>query len=234
MIDIDLQSRAAKLQPRAVEQVLNVFYPVVYRMAVSLTGRESIGQRVTRQIMRRAISQMPRWVHEGDAQRWFHHHTILATRRAADNPPEAVADVLVKTAGEAASPPYMALIRALRTLPVQQREAIILHDAEQLDARAMAVAMDCSIEAASNHLAMGRRELLTAGGDELNRLLAVMRDAYHRLTPEQSIALPLVRRIVRRVIWPRRIVRLVRLVILLGVLAALAWVVWAYGPILDW
>src|SRR5690606_34348027 len=148
-----------------------------HRMAVALTGREEIGQRVVTAVMRQAMRRMPRWENEGDPQRWFHHHTVLMSRQAHKPEPSPMDDVLVETAGEL-SPQYVAFVRAIRGLPAQQREAVILHDGEQLDARALAVAMDCSTEAASNHLTIGRRELLPAAGDELNRLLAVMREAY--------------------------------------------------------
>lgn len=233
MIDPDLQARARKLEPRAVEEVLNVFYPIVFRMATGLTGQEAAGQRVTRTIMRRAIDRMPHWANEGDSQRWFHHHTVLTARRAGGTLSGPMEDVLV-TAEPSPSPQYVAFIRAIRSLPFQQREAIILHDGEQLQARALAVAMDCSTEAASNHLAVGRRDLLPAAGGDLNRLLAVMREAYHRLTPQEGVALPLVKRVVRRVVWPRRIWRLVRVAIVLATLCLAAWLAWTYWGIVDW
>lgn len=234
MINSELQERARRLEPQAVEEILNVFYPIVYRIAVGLTGRPAAGEPVVRRIMRKAIDRMPRWTNDGDPQRWFSHHTVLAARRAAGEPPAPMDDALV-TAGDPSPPAqYVAFIRALRRLPVQQREAILLHDAEQLDARSLAVAMDCSTEAASNHLASGRRELMATSGDELNRLLAAMRSAYHRLTPADDLALPLVKRVVRRVIWPRRIASVARAVIVLAALSAAIWAVWIYGPMLDW
>ena len=234
MIDPELQARAQRLEPQAVEAVLNAFYPMVYRMAVGLTGHTAAGGRVTRRIMRRAIDRMPRWTHEGDPQRWFSHHTILVGRREGGRMPDPMDDALVAGADSAPSPQYVAFIRALRSLPMQQREAIILNDGEQLDARGLAVARECSTEAASNHLAVGRRELLPAAGEELNRLLATMRGAYHRLTPTEEMALPLIRRVVRKVAWPRRIWRLMRAAIVLAVLGAVAWVAWQYGPMVDW
>lgn len=234
MIDPELQARAQRLEPQAVEAVLNAFYPMVYRMAVGLTGDVPAGGRVTRRIMRRSIDYMPRWTHEGDPQRWFSHHTVLAARREGGRMPDPMGDALVAGAEGAPSPQYVAFIRALRGLSVQQREAIILNDGEQLDARALAVAMDCSTEAASNHLAVGRRELLPAAGEDLNRLLVTMRGAYHSLTPTEEMALPLIRRVVRRAVWPRRVWRLMRAAIVLGVLGAAAWAAWQFGPMVDW
>lgn len=232
MDDPELQVRARRLDANAVAALLNAFYPVVYRLALTLTGERDSGERVARAIMQRAMHRLPAWKNAGDPQRWFHHHTVLLTRRISAQI-DPMQDVLV-AAKTQPSPQYVAFVRAIRHLPAQAREAIILHDAEQLDARAMAVAMDCSTEAASNHLAAGRRELLPAAGEDLNRLLAELRQAYQSLIPQESIALPLVRKLVRRHVWPRRAWTVVRFILTVAIIAAIAWFAWVYVPILDW
>ena len=58
-------------------------------------------------------------------------------------------------------------IRALRALPMQQREAFILMHGEKLDVRAIAVAMDCSVLAAGNHLNEATDRLRHLAGSKL-------------------------------------------------------------------
>ena len=59
-------------------------------------------------------------------------------------------DLLI-TVGPTGLPAYAGFIRALRTLPVQQAEAFILHHGEHLNERLLGVAMDLSTGAAGSH-----------------------------------------------------------------------------------
>lgn len=233
MIDASLYDRARKLDPRAAEQILGAIYPTVHRLAHTLTGREEIARKVVRAIIRRGLDRMPAWRAEGDAERWFLHHTVLLTRRLSPSEPEPADDILVK-ADPAASPQYMAFVRALRKLSPQMREAIVLHHAEQLDARQLAVAMDCSTEAAANHLAAGRRTLLAVVGSDLNVMLGTLARVYQSLTPQESIALPMLRRSIRRFVWPRRMWGMIRAAATIALILAIAYLVYTYGPILDY
>ena len=229
MADPDLFNRARKLKADAVAQLLTEHSPAVYRLAMAMAGDRGSGERVARTMLQRAIRRLPDWKHPDEVQRWFHHHTVLLTRTAASEV-DPRSDVLVSAVSQP-SPQYVAFVRALRLLPPQPREAILLHHAEGLDPRAMAVAMDCSMQAAANHLAVGRRDLQPVAGDDLDRLLAEMRQVYQSLTPQDSLALPLVRKLVRRHLWPRRIWRIVRLVLILAILAAIGWAARTYLPI---
>lgn len=233
MIDPDLYERARKLDAGAVEQILGALYPVVYRLAHGLTGREDAGRKVVRAMMHRGVAQIPRWRREGDAERWFLHHTVLLTRRmrAPEGDPEA--DALVRAAPDS-RPEYVAFVRALRRLAHQPREAVVLHDGEQLEARLLAVAMDCSMEAAANHLAAGRRELLAVVGNDLNLLLACLARAYHALTPQEEMALPMLKQAARRYVWPKRLWRLGRAVATVGALVVIGYVIFRYVPLLDY
>lgn len=233
MIDPDLYERARKLDARAVEQILGALYPAVHRLAYGLTGREDAGRKVVRAIMHRGMAQIPRWRREGDAERWFLHHTVLLTRRmrAPEGDPEG--DVLVR-ADPQVLPEHVAFVRALRKLAHQPREAIVLHDGERLEPRLLAVAMDCSMEAAANHLATGRRELLAVVGSDLNLLLARLARAYHALTPQEGLALPMLKQAARRFVWPKRLWRTVRAVATVGILIAIGYVMYRYVPILDY
>src|SRR5436190_20123545 len=163
--DDEILKRARKYDRSAVEALLATYYPIVYRIAYSLTGREDVGRGVVRFVFNQSLKVLPKWDRDGAPQRWFTHHTVLTTRRADRYEPEPAKDVLVKPFGK---PPadYVAFIRALRALPQQQREAFLLTQGEGFDLRALAVAMDCSTEAAGNHLKAATDMLRTISGAE--------------------------------------------------------------------
>jgi DNA-directed RNA polymerase specialized sigma24 family protein len=226
-------ARARRLDPAAVQQLLGLYYPAVYRLAHGLTGRADAGRKVVHVVMRRAMDRLTRWRSEDEPQRWFLHHSVLLTRRFARLDPVPDDDVLVRAA-ETPAPQYVAFVRALRKLAFQPREAIVLAHAEQLNARQLAVAMDCSTEAAANHLTRGRRELAAVVGGQLNVLLAGLERVYRSLTPDEHLSLPLVRRMTRRYVWPRRIGRWLRNLATVILLITAAYLAWRYGPLIDW
>jgi hypothetical protein len=175
---------------------------------------------------------LPKFRDEGEPQRWFLHHTILACRR--EGPPRgAKEDLLVAVADPAPSPPYVAFVRAVRALPQQQMEAVILHHGESFNLRYMAVAMDCSTAAAQTHLNAATETLQLVAGDQLATLLSRLRAAYQRLSPAERVQVPTVGRLVRRHVWPRRLWRTVKWLIVITLLAAIAWAAWKILPNLE-
>ena len=115
-------------------------------------------------------------------------------------------------------PGYAAFIQTLRSLPVQQREAIVLNHGEHLNLRYLAVAMDCSIEAATNHLRMATQALETNCGDQTGTSLAAFSRAYRLLSPSLDAARPMIRRQINRYLLPRRLWRTVIAIIGLAVI----------------
>ena len=148
-IDDDLLFRAQGGDRRAAERMLSEIYPAVCRMAYGLSGREDVGRGIVRFIATQAVRQLGKWRDAAAAERWFYHHTVLTGRRAVRHRPDAMGDTLL---GEAADAPYVAFLRALRSLPQQQSEAFILNHGEHLNTRYLAIAMDCSTHAAEMHL----------------------------------------------------------------------------------
>jgi DNA-directed RNA polymerase specialized sigma24 family protein len=219
IVEVELLARARKLKRDAVEAVLARFYPVVYRMAAALSGRVDVARGVVRYVMKRSPRAMPGWRADDDLgpQRWFHHHTILTTRRAAKHTPELHDDVFMADAS-ALGPGYAAFIRALRSLPMQQREAFILNHGENLNARFLAVAMDCSVIAATQHLQAANNALLAIAGKDFEPFTHQVVERYKQLTPTEDLAVPHVKTIVRRWVWPRRIWAFLRLLIVLSVI----------------
>ncbi len=224
--------RARNLNPAAVEMLLGEFHPVVHRLTHALTGTDAAGRKATGMILRRGLEHLPKWKSPDQPQRWFLHHTILLTRRFARRDPTPADDVLVRPMIDP-PPQYTAFVRALRKLATQPREALILSDCEKLDPRQLAVAMDCSTEAAANHLVTARRELGTVVGGDLNIMLANLTRAYQTLTPKEQLAIPLVRKLSRRFIWPRKIWTWTKALLTVAALVVLAYLIWRFRGELE-
>jgi len=82
----------------------------------------------------------------------------------------------------------VAFVSALRQLETQQREAFLLHHCERLNARYSALAMDCSTEAADNHLKAADQSLRLVAGADFDALAKKLADAYAHLAPDPNAA----------------------------------------------
>ena len=222
--------RAKAFDRDAVEAMLSEFYPLVSRVTLALVGRQDVGGGVVRYVMKRSLNVMHKWAHAGDPLRWYSHHAIISTRRASKHRARPETDTL---GGPQPQPKYMAYVRALRDLPYQQREAVVLHDCEGLDLRQTAVAMDCSTEAAGNHLAAGREQLKLIAGPDYDRLSAALKRTYANLTPPEELRIPSVRKYIRRYLWPRRIKRAIKALAILAILVGLYWGACRLGVVPD-
>lgn len=230
--DAELLARAQGYKQDAVEMLFNMNYPVVWRIAHGLAGREDVARGVVKFVMKRALKQLPYWKDEGAPSRWFQHHTVLATRRASKHPPDLANDVLLTTA-ETRNAAYPAFVRAVRSLPLQQREAFILHHGERMNARYLAVAMDCSTDAANNHLRAASTQLQTVSAEFFDEFVHQMSRCYARTTPSELLIVPRIRNQYRLYIWPRRIARGIAWVALLSILAVAGYAAWKIYPLID-
>jgi DNA-directed RNA polymerase specialized sigma24 family protein len=229
-MDEETFRRAKRFDPIAVEAMLAEYYPTITRVTLALTGRQDVGSGVVRYVMKRSLASLPKWQHAGDPPRWFTHHTIISTRRASRHKADLRTDTL---RGPQPQPKYMAFVTALRDLQSQQREALILHDCEGFDLRQTAVAMDCSTEAAGNHLNAARQQLKLIAGADYERLSGALKRTYAGLTPADEIQLPTIRRHIRRHLWPRRIKKALKVLTLLAVLLALYYAASKFGLVPD-
>jgi DNA-directed RNA polymerase specialized sigma24 family protein len=234
-VTADAFARARELKPAAVAEVLTEHYAPVHRLAHGLCGRADVARGVVKYVMTRSIERLPRWDDEDEAENWFHHFTVLTTRRAragkrrAD--PREGNDMLIGDMS-APEPAYVAFLTALRTLPEQQQEAFVLHHGERVGLRTTSVAMDCSTQAAQNHLNAATETLRLVAGERFELFTTRLNAAYRRLTPDAELALPLVKRVVRRRVWPRQLARWTGRVLVLALLGATAWLVWRlYGNV---
>lgn len=218
------EARAGKKE--ALTHVLAISYPQVWRMAVNLSGRESTGRDIAAAVMRRSLSAAETWEHDEAPARWFRHHTVLMTRdKAPATPP--VDDVLMIHGP--ADPAYGAFVRAIRGLPHQQREAFLLNHGEDFDLRLLGIAMDCSVEAAGVHLRHATTSLQALAGDDFGRFAQLVRGAYKASAPDESLALPYARRLVRPSILGR-IVWLLGWLILIALVMGIAYGLWWIWP----
>lgn len=221
----DMIADARKLQPKAVRAMLSAHYASVYRLAYALAGRWDVGRGIARFVLARSVRLMPRWRPEDDPANWYHHFTIMTSRRSARHVAEPKEDVLVKQALEP-RPEYVAFVAALRHLDVQQREAFLLHHGERLNARYSALAMDCSTHAAEQHLHAAEKAMRLVAGPDFAPLTKQLADAYQHLTPADEGVVPAVNQIIFRQVTLRRAGGAVMTLVKLALLAALLWGGW--------
>lgn len=244
----DLLNRAKGYDRQAMIDLLSDVYPAVYRMAHALTGRPGAGRQVVHDVIRRSLRVLPKWRTGVVPENWFYHHTLLSARGFAARPPDPRQDLLVTAAREArpaavpvstasgevgfaeVSPDdasYVAFVRALRNLPVQQAEAFILHHGERLNERLLGVAMDCSVAAAANHLGAANAALNAVTSGRTDAFAATMARAYHAMAPPPTTIEPVARKYVARILRPRAVRRVVRIIVLLALLAG-AYFAWRH------
>ena len=229
----ELLEKAKKGRRVAVEAVVAEYYPRVHRVAQALCGREAAGLQVERLVLRRSLGALAKWDHPGDVQRWFLHHTILASRQKKTQEIDLAGDPLIR--GVATNSAYYpAFIRALRTLPMQQREAYILHHGERLDVRGLSIAMDCSQEAAGNHLREATAALSAYGGDFFPTFTANMTQTYDRLSPAEELVVPAVRSSMRGRMSIGKVIEWTVTAIKVGVIGGVVFLSWKFVPMLKW
>ena len=215
--------RARTGDPTAMGECFADYYPEVYRIAATQLGRPGSGEVVAKRVMKQATLAVSRWRHVDDARRWFRHHTLLGARdqhqaRVGDN------DLLLGRDDQPEpEPDYRGFLIAIRYLPSQQREALLLHHGEGLDIRQLGIAMDCSVEAAEKHLLAAQQRLVMFNRSRYPTLLAMMVDRYRDVQPDGPLAIKLPRPSrMRRMAWRvRRLLPLVGVLAILGLIALL-------------
>ena len=180
-------------------EVLTERYPCLYRMAYALTGNDAAAAGVVRLVLRQSVRASRRWNSPADVTRWFIHHSLLTIRRVASGRTvDLVHDPLIRSGNAANHAYYPMFVGALRALSMQQREAFMLYHGERLDERGIGVAMDCSMQAASNHLREATHVLAAYGGNMFRSLTDQFIETYDRLAPPTEMIAPAIRSDLRR------------------------------------
>jgi DNA-directed RNA polymerase specialized sigma24 family protein len=156
-----------------------------HRVAATLTGGRRAADAVIRTLAKQAADVLPRWRSGDEATRWFVHHMIILTRQHPPRPAKEV-DVLLDGVGGPDVVQYTAIVEAIRKLPAQQREAVLLTHARRWNPRLCAVAMDCSTAAVDTHLAEGERQLRPLAGAAFGPLMEYL----HRVHKSYALQLP--------------------------------------------
>jgi DNA-directed RNA polymerase specialized sigma24 family protein len=229
----ELLERAKSGRRQAAVAVIAEYYPRIQRIAYALSGREELGKKIVRQIVRQSLGAMRGWKNTSDPMRWFVHHTVLESRQKSRVEMDLAVDPLIRGV-ETNSAYYPAFIRAVRTLPMQQREAYLLHHGERLDARGLAIAMDCSRDAAENHLREATNALTAYGGDFFPTFTAHLTQTYDRLSPEDELIVPAVQTAMRRRISPRGVLNFSLTTLKLLVIGSVIFLGWKIVPMLKW
>ena len=224
-VEADVISGAQKLRAGAVSQLLQSEAASVYRIAYALSGRWDVGRGIARFVLNRSVRMMPKWKPEDDPDNWYHRFTIQTSRRAARHRATAEKDVLVEQALRP-SPEYIAFVSALRQLEAQQREAFLLRHGEKLNARYTALAMDCSTQAAENHLKAAESSLKLVAAANYEPLLRRLVDAYEHLTPDEKQLVPSVSKVVFRQVRLRKFFRFLATLVALAFAIAMGWAGW--------
>jgi len=202
-------------------------YPRAYRIAVALCGDPLLARAVTRDVLRQSLRIHQQWTDDLDAARWFAHHTVLTARQAiVGQAPDPTNDAALALTND---PLFTTILRTTRFIPPQQREAFLLHHGEKFDLRQLATAMDCSADAAANHLVAATNALRPVAAGRLADFTNALPQLLARLVPpRESIAMEAVRQ-ARRYIWPRRLMRWVGwplVMLLLATAMYFGWRLW--------
>ncbi len=225
-IDEDVFIRARRYHREELERMLEGMYPTVHRMAHGLTGRADSAQSIIDFIIKHAMERLEQWRDVETAERWFYHHTVLASRDVGVTTPDMNEDLLV-TGCPDPTIDYIAFIKAVRSLPNQQREAFILTHGEGLSTRYLGIAMDCSTKAAEMHLQAAHESLEPISGEHFVASRDRLTRAYAAAAPSDAMVRPTITDYVGKMLLPRRLRKIARMTVLLGLLALTLWVAWS-------
>lgn len=220
---------AAGYHRDAVEKVIHFYYPLVCRVAFGVSGSLSLGTTIVGTVVGRSLHMLKNWSTAIEAKNWFFHHTLLECRRLDGR--DGGDDPLFTRADDA--PAYRAFIIALRKLPIQQREAFLLTHGEKLDPRQTAVAMDCSMTAAANHLAAAQNDLTAIAGDRYHPIITRMGIIYAALQPGEAAFIGDVSQRVGGFIRRRRWRKIINAVLLTVAAVLIGWIAWRLSKISE-
>jgi DNA-directed RNA polymerase specialized sigma24 family protein len=234
---IEIDERALALARKGkrdiVVRLVAEFCPQVFRTAAVLTGRRDSAEKVTAFLASRAVWAARSWADSDAPQRWFRHHAVLASRRTqqAGSPAEDLLSTAI--GGDNPSTEVLAFVAAIRKLPGQQQEALLLHHVEFLNERWLGVAMDCSAAAAGNHLREAERVIRPLSEGQLAPRMKKLRDAVASLAPTGDVSALVAKKAWRRTVWPARLKRawqILKWAAILFVVFAIGWVLWGWVP----
>ncbi len=185
------------------------------RIAIVLTGNQKIAKDVTEKLLKQSTRIADRWQDDADVARWFARHTIILSRDLVQGHFDPASDPLITTT---ADPTFQIILRTLRFLPQQHREAYFLAHGENFDLHQLASAMDCSTQAAANHLVAATTALAPVSAGRLNDFNSALPGFLVKLNPsEQTLSIE-IDRLIRK--QPRSKLRIIALSLAIAIVAA--------------
>ena len=179
--------------------------PPAYRIAIALCGDPLLARAVTGEVLRQSLRVHDQWKDDIDAARWFAHHTVLTARQAIQGQrPDRSNDAVPRRPTTRCSRRSCERRGSSRR---SMREAFLLHHGEQFDLRKLATAMDCSADAAANHLVAATNALRPVSADRLGEFTSALPQMLARLVPPRETIAVEAQRQARRYLWPRRLKR---------------------------
>jgi hypothetical protein len=203
----------------------------VCRIAGALCGKKSAAQNVVRSVMRASTNFLSRWKTAYDAEIWFIHHTVLGSRLMSRSVARSDSDCLIEHEDHP-STEYLAFVKSLRNLTPQQREAFILARFEHLNSRKIALAMDCSNEAAANHLIAASQVLTAIAGSGFETQATAVERVYASLTPPEAMIVGEVGAAARRAVRKRLRVRVMQ-ALKMGLIVLIVWTIWRISRMIE-
>ena len=165
--DQDLAARAAGGCAAAFTALLERHYDRIYRVAWRLLGRQSDAEDIAQDVCVKLASAIRGWRAEAEFTTWLYR---IAYNRALDElrsrqrvvtlPPSNMMAMIEAPAESALDPVEQhELWKAVRSLPDQQRDAVLLVYGEDLNHAEAARVMACSEKTVSWHLHEARKRL---------------------------------------------------------------------------
>ncbi len=174
----------------AATTILDRCYPRVHRIAIALCANDASAFEVARTVLRTGFSRIQLLKDPDVADRWFAHFTVLTARthtREAGNRDSILGSNVA----------FSDLMRSVDTLPMQQREAFVLHHGLSMDLRQLATAMDCSSAAAANHLVTAAEKVRMMSEGRLTQITAAIPKLLDRAVPPPQVLRVEIRQMIR-------------------------------------
>lgn len=160
----------------SIAQVFDAHAPYVWRVLVHLGVRELDAEDAVQEVFVVVHQRLAQWEPNAALRSWLYAIALrvaAAYRRRAHRRHETLTDALPEPAfagRDAVGPAELvdqrrlleALDRALATLDAPKREALVLHDLEELPLREVAALLEAPLQTVYSRLQAARRELAVA------------------------------------------------------------------------
>jgi RNA polymerase sigma-70 factor (ECF subfamily) len=167
-VDRDLVSKAASGCPAAFATLLETHYGAIYRMAWRWLGRPEDAEDAAQEVCVKLASSIRTYRGEAEFGTWLYRVTysvVIDVIRARERARRfESAEVVVLHQPRPAPSPEVGVLDGelwseVRSLPPQQRDAVLLVYAEDLSHAAAAAVMGCTEKTVSWHLFAARKRL---------------------------------------------------------------------------